>query len=289
MPTRPDPRASLYHRIRALELATENTLYNPPGSVVVARSTFKRFEGEGQALPYAALVLCLGGGGETYREHDTFRFKDVWQPGKVGLALPGPAAKGYAPEMEALLIAFELDAIPACHGRTLGSTDLHAVQSQLYDDKLAASVMQTLFRDAETHGSSSVFFEHGLSLVLHRLAMLAALEPHKHAMEPMPSDALTPVLDVIDARLEEDLTIKDLATLLGLKPRTFSRLFKRETGSTPYRYLTNQRMERAKRLLRDNASVTDTASAVGYANPAKFAAAFRRWIGMSPSAWKKLQ
>jgi len=46
-------------------------------------------------------------------------------------------------------------------------------------------------------------------------------------------------------------------------------------------------MKRAKELLRFGDSVTDTALAVGYANPAKFSAAFRRWVGMTPSAWKR--
>jgi AraC family transcriptional regulator len=46
-------------------------------------------------------------------------------------------------------------------------------------------------------------------------------------------------------------------------------------------------MERAKELLLSTASVTDTAIAVGYANLAKFSAAFRRWVGSSPSLWRR--
>lgn len=50
------------------------------------------------------------------------------------------------------------------------------------------------------------------------------------------------------------------------------------------KYLTIRQMERAKELL---STVSVTVAAVGYANPAKFSAAFRRWVGSTPSLFKQ--
>ena len=44
-----------------------------------------------------------------------------------------------------------------------------------------------------------------------------------------------------------------------------------------------------KAYLRDGNSVTEVATAVGYSTPANFAAAFRRWIGCTPSEWLRAQ
>lgn len=215
------------------------------------------------------------------------RLNDVWAPGKVGLALPGPAAKGFSPAMDMLVIAFDLNDVPACHGRQLLKEDLMAVQGQLFEDELASSVLIALLKDAEAHGSSSAFFDHGLSLVLHRLATLREVDARAPVDEQQQKSPLASTLELIEARLEDDLRVKELAAAQGIEPRTFTRMFKRETGYTPYRYLTSRRMIRARALLSADMSVTETAVAVGYANPAKFAAAFRRWVGVPPSDWKR--
>lgn len=278
-------RDALFNRIPSWGAGPNVLVSSASGSVVITHSRFDAFEGEGHAQPYTFLGLCMAGGGRTQKKSDFGQLDDVWQPGRVGLALPG-AAQGFSPSMDMLLIAFDLNDVPACHGKKLHAEDLHVAATQLFDDQLVSSVLIALLRDAEAHGAASAFFEHGLSLALHRLATRTntnACLPHHYRFN---QSRLTGIVDLIEARLDEDLRVKELASSLGIGTRTFTRMFKHETGFTPYRYLTIRRMERAKTLLKSNSSVTDTASAVGYANPAKFAAAFRRWVGMAPSEWK---
>ena len=279
-------RDTLYDRLSSWGPGPDVLISSVSGSVVVTHSRFYAFEGEGHAQPYAVLGLCLAGGGRTRKENDFLRLDDVWQPGRVGLALPGPAAQGFTPSMDMLAIAFDLNDVPACHGRKLDVDDLRVAASQLFDDKLVSAVLIALLHDAEAHGAASAFFDHGLSLVLHRLATRTRTAARHSSINEFNRNRLANVVDIIESRLDEDLRVKELAESIGLGTRTFTRAFKRETGYTPYRYLTIRRMERAKVLLKSNTSVTDTASAVGYSNPAKFAAAFRRWVGMAPSEWK---
>ncbi|WP_093818460.1 helix-turn-helix domain-containing protein [Stenotrophomonas indicatrix] len=70
-----------------------------------------------------------------------------------------------------------------------------------------------------------------------------------------------------------------------MEPTTFSRALRAATGMPPYAYLTQHRMQWAQCALSAGQSVTDVALACGYANPSRFAAAFRRVAGCTPSAW----
>ena len=57
------------------------------------------------------------------------------------------------------------------------------------------------------------------------------------------------VLDYIDTHLAQDIKLADLAQLLSMSQYHFSRLFKQSLGVSPYQYLLQQRVERAKHLL----------------------------------------
>ncbi len=279
-------RDTLFNRLPLWGPGPDTLISSVSGSVVVYNSRLDAFEGKGHAQPYAVLGLCMAGGGRTRKVNDLVRMDDVWRPGRVGLALPGPAAQGFTPSMDMLAVSFDLDDVPACHGKKLDVEDLRVAASQLFDDKLMSAVLIALLHDAEAHGTSSAFFDHGLSLILHRLATQTSLSTAPPLTNRFKQNRLAGITELIESRLDEDLRVKELAEILGLGTRTFTRIFKQQMGATPYKYLTMRRMERAKTLLKSDVSVTLTASSVGYANPAKFAAAFRRWVGVTPSEWK---
>ncbi len=74
-----------------------------------------------------------------------------------------------------------------------------------------------------------------------------------------------------------------VAREVGASVRTLERVFARETTLTLGRWCRRARMTEALRLLAEGASVTQTASAVGYQTPSAFVAAFRRELGTTPS------
>jgi AraC-like DNA-binding protein len=76
-----------------------------------------------------------------------------------------------------------------------------------------------------------------------------------------------------------------VAREVGASVRTLERLFARDTTLTLGRWCRRARMTEALRLLADGASVTQTASAVGYQTPSAFVAAFRRELGTTPSQY----
>ncbi len=278
-------RELMLKRLTSMGRGPNLLISNVTGSIIVSHDRFDAFEGAGEPLSYAVLGLCTSGGGRTFRRGHGVDLDDTWHPGRLGLVLPGPPANGRTPDLEMLTICFDVDAIPACRGKKPSSTDLSRVASRLFDDAHAQSVMIALRHEAEVHGATSTFFEHGLSLVLHRLSTLALEGGGSHATFRIANPSLRTLLTFIEERLDQELNVRELAAMAEVDPKTLTRLFKRETGQTPYSYVTLRRMERAKQLLQDKRTVTDTAMAVGYANPAKFSAAFRRMLGCSPTEW----
>lgn len=86
------------------------------------------------------------------------------------------------------------------------------------------------------------------------------------------------------ARMLAPPRIAELARLAGLNEAKLKAGFRAHFGDTVYGYLRQQRLGEAERLLRQGRyNVTEVALRVGYANPSKFAAAFKARFGVSPS------
>ncbi|MFO6445926.1 helix-turn-helix domain-containing protein [Erythrobacter sp. NE805] len=96
------------------------------------------------------------------------------------------------------------------------------------------------------------------------------------------------VIEFIEANLHESIGLGDLAEAAGLSANHFLRVFKLATGETPYHYLRNRRLERARRLLADDAiPLAQLALECGFANQAHFTAAFTRELGISPGRYRR--
>jgi|GEM_PF-6030322 len=96
------------------------------------------------------------------------------------------------------------------------------------------------------------------------------------------------VRDYVLENIAGDVGLTDLASTVGLSAYHFSRAFKRTTGLSPTRYVTCQRVERAKSLLNGSAmSLCDVARAVGYASVPSFSRAFRQTAGVPPMTFRR--
>jgi len=86
---------------------------------------------------------------------------------------------------------------------------------------------------------------------------------------------------------DRSVTLAEIAAVAGLSTFHFLRVFKAATGRTPHRFLTDVRVDRARRLLeRGDLSVTEIAHLCGFATPSRLATAFRQCHGVSPTAYR---
>ena len=94
------------------------------------------------------------------------------------------------------------------------------------------------------------------------------------------------VRDLIDRTYAEPLDVPALAASAAMSPAHFSRKFRAAYGETPYTYVMTRRVERAKALLRQGWTVTDTCFAVGATSLGSFSARFTEIVGEPPSAYR---
>jgi AraC family transcriptional regulator len=93
------------------------------------------------------------------------------------------------------------------------------------------------------------------------------------------------VLELMEARATERLTLDVLAREAGLSPAHFARAFKESVGRAPHQYLMSLRLDRARRLLdAPNAGLSDVALQTGFADQAHFTRFFKRRFGVTPGA-----
>ena len=87
--------------------------------------------------------------------------------------------------------------------------------------------------------------------------------------------------------MEETLSIKVISEHVFLSTSYLCTLFKNETGQTLNQYLTDFRIEKAKKLLRDpRYRITDISAQVGYSDGNYFGKIFKKSAGMSPSEYR---
>jgi len=100
----------------------------------------------------------------------------------------------------------------------------------------------------------------------------------------LPPRRLRSVIEYIEAHLDQDLTLSELATVAGFSVSHFKPLFKHAVGVPVHRYVVERRVERARRLvLEGDRSMAEIAVEVGFAHQSHMARCMRRVLGLSPS------
>ncbi|MBW4617077.1 MAG: AraC family transcriptional regulator [Desmonostoc vinosum HA7617-LM4] len=94
---------------------------------------------------------------------------------------------------------------------------------------------------------------------------------------------LQQVIDYINAHLHQDLSLRELATLVQMSPHYFCQLFKQSTHTTPHQYIIRCRIDRAKQLLiQGQLSIAEIATQVGFVDQSHLNRHFKRLMGVTP-------
>ena len=122
-----------------------------------------------------------------------------------------------------------------------------------------------------------------------RMALVAeriALHLDRGALGP--SDRRDPGLArLVRDRLDEDEpTLEALARELGTHPSHLVRVFRREYGLPPHRYVVGRRLDRARRLLLDGVPIAEVAATTGFHDQAHLTRHFRTLLGTTPGAFR---
>lgn len=167
------------------------------------------------------------------------------------------------------------------HGRTLFSNTV-----SLDDGGTLASLACEMLKEVNRHGVTGRLFAESLSLafVSHAGARLGEHAIHRRTPARSFSRAESERLqEFISSRFRDDLSLTELASVVGLRPRHFSALFHRAFGCSPYRFVLNRKLSEAAHLLTTTElDVAEVAYELGFCSQSHFTALFRRAYGVTP-------
>jgi AraC family transcriptional regulator len=159
-------------------------------------------------------------------------------------------------------------------------------------DDLIQSIFSTLSAELATGGIGSNLLVDSIktTLAIHLLRNYCTTFPRLSSYPDGLSTAkLTLVTDYINSHLDRDLKLAELSAIAQISPYHFLRLFKKNVGITPHKYILQQRIDRAKYLLRSsNLDVAAIALRVGFCDASHLTRCFKNSLDMTPSQWRQL-
>ena len=91
----------------------------------------------------------------------------------------------------------------------------------------------------------------------------------------------------LEMQPERRCSLEDMAEQAFMSKYHLLRTFKREVGLTPHQFQIQNRVRKAQRMMRAEASVAEAASAAGFCDQSHFIRCFKRVVGLTPSDYKR--
>jgi AraC family transcriptional regulator len=122
------------------------------------------------------------------------------------------------------------------------------------------------------------------ALAVHLLREYGAAVPESKKPYPrLPREKLGRAVEYIQDQLGTDLTVSGIAQAVYMSPYHFSKLFKESTGQSPYQYVVEARVRKAKELLTTGKfTISEVAHHVGFADQCHLTRHFKRVFGLPP-------
>jgi len=172
------------------------------------------------------------------------------------------------------------------------SSKIEIANQFLVRDPVVEAVVLRLAREAMNRSATGrLYVDSGCEFLAHHLlyhySSLSTAPPR--SIGGLSSRRLKIVLDYIEDRLGEPMTLRDLAALSGVSARHFERAFRQSTGSSPHAYVIERRIRTARDLLihQPELSIEHIGLRLGFSSSSHFSSAFRRRIGVTPTAFRR--
>lgn len=102
------------------------------------------------------------------------------------------------------------------------------------------------------------------------------------------SGIISEIKNVVELEYRKDISLDYVADKVNLSPTYVSYLFKKETGQTLVKYITDKKMDRAKKMLGDrNLKIMQVAKSCGYENQSYFNKLFKNYFGITPKQYRE--
>jgi AraC family transcriptional regulator len=164
--------------------------------------------------------------------------------------------------------------------------------SKTTHDNVISRLLKLLEMEMLAGGETGLLYADSLAQALAaRYLLLNENSDHAIAkkISPLPQAIARRVKEYMEAHLQDNLSLDQLARETHYSAGHFLRMFRAATGMTPHQYLTERRIERAKRILRDEGetSLIDMAARCGFSSQSHMTRVFREQTGVTPYAFKR--
>ena len=156
--------------------------------------------------------------------------------------------------------------------------------------KVTSEVIQELHNETSTGGLKidALALELIGALAQDHMEILPSRQPLAFAKGLLDRQRLARVIQFIEANLENDITVNDLAEAACFSLFHFVRAFHLAMGRPPHAYISERRLDRAKHMLAySNVSLVDISLICRFSGQANFTKAFKRAMGVSPGRYRR--
>lgn len=168
---------------------------------------------------------------------------------------------------------------------------IEIIQQLQTHDPLIQQIGLALKRELETSVvDSRLYAESAANMLAVHLLKRYSARPlmEREYTGGLPKHKLKEAIAYINDNLDQNLSLAEIAAIAQMSPHYFASLFKQSMGIAPHQYVTKCRVEKAKYLLaKQELSVTEISLVVGFQSQSHFAKVFRKYIGVTPSVFKK--
>lgn len=211
----------------------------------------------------------------------------IWRPGALEY-LPASCSYAHTTGGECDWMSIEIDESelhdicggPTAFRRPLACSEGHCFQPDR--DWLKTAFMYV------SHGSVDWMLAESLCLPIIEACQRASNQFRaEHTGAGLSAATLRRLVEFIEAHLQSNITLMQLANEAMLSKFYFATAFKASTGCTPYRYVLERRLNRARAMLRESqTSLTCIGLDCGFSSHAHFTTRFTERFGVSPSLYR---
>jgi AraC family transcriptional regulator len=265
------------------------------GAFIVEHLLTPPDECELSSLTHHFLSIQLNDGNtRQVNRHDVQEYDGQFPRGSLFLLPAGvPAFWHWEATDEALAVSIHPTFLQqtALETDCLNPNKLELLNTLIARDCQLESIALLFKHEIETNAVGSSLYAESLANVLavHLLRNYCVFQPKIQTYEGgLPKYKLKQLLDYINANLDQDIKLANLAQVVGMSQYYFCQLFKQSMGIAPYQYVIQQRVERAKQLLKcREIAIIDVALECGFANQSHFTKHFRKLTGITPKAYRE--
>jgi len=213
--------------------------------------------------------------------------KDEQIAGKVAI-LPAqvPHKSSWAGESDFTLLMLESSFLAHIAHESVNVDLVELLPTFAKHDPIIHQIGSLLQTELESESTNSRLYVDGLTTALsaHLLSQYCTVQQTLREYQGgLPKYKLQQVIDYIQAHLAEDISLEEISNELSMSRYYFCRLFKQNMGISPYQYVIQCRIDRAKDLLlQGRNSIAEVALLVGFTSQSHFTKHFKRLVGVTP-------